>query len=314
MRKILVLRGGALGDFIVTLPALALLRGRWPRARIELAGNATAAALAVKRGLLDAAHSQHEARWSALFRDAPLPSAFAAWLAEFDLVVNYWPDSDGVLAKHFPLRARQTFLSAPAMPTQAPAAAHYCAPLLALDLETREYWYPLAPVVPRGDAGAIPPLPRRATNGPIAIHPGSGSPRKNWPAERWIELIHRLHTPILLILGEAEERWSPMSSSGFPFHVRILQNASLETLVTELSACRLFLGHDSGISHLAAACGIPSVLLFGPTDPIIWSPPAPHVRVLQRGPDLSALSVEDVLAASAEAPSTKIQAPERLQF
>ncbi len=79
--RILVLRGGALGDFLVTLPALARLRQQWPEARLELAGNATAAALAVRQGLLDAAHSQHEARWSALYADAPLPAAFAEWLA-----------------------------------------------------------------------------------------------------------------------------------------------------------------------------------------------------------------------------------------
>src|SRR5438876_493512 len=92
MKSILVLRGGALGDFIVTLPALLLLRKRWPKARIELAGNATAAQLARSRGWLDAAHSQHEARWSGLFGDSPLDVVFADWLAGFDLIVNYWPD------------------------------------------------------------------------------------------------------------------------------------------------------------------------------------------------------------------------------
>ena len=75
MRRILILRGGALGDFIVTLPALAALRSTHPSARIELAGNALAAAVAVSRGLLDAAHSQHESRWAALYVSAPLPPA-----------------------------------------------------------------------------------------------------------------------------------------------------------------------------------------------------------------------------------------------
>ncbi|HEY1111610.1 MAG TPA: hypothetical protein VGE76_23345, partial [Opitutaceae bacterium] len=94
MRKILVLRGGALGDFIVTLPTLAALRARWPEARLELVGNALAAQLAVRRGLLDAAHSQHDSRWSTLFSPSPLHPDFAAWLATFDLVLNYWPDPD----------------------------------------------------------------------------------------------------------------------------------------------------------------------------------------------------------------------------
>src|ERR1044071_6481045 len=118
MKNILVLRGGALGDFIVTLPALALLRQRWPDARIELVGNATAAQLARERELIDVVHSQHEARWSCLFGDASarLPSEFAAWLATFDLVLNYWPDPDGELRRRFPSRSGQVFLGAPAMP------------------------------------------------------------------------------------------------------------------------------------------------------------------------------------------------------
>src|SRR3954465_15700140 len=88
MQKILVLRGGALGDFIVTLPALALLRERWPEARIELVGNTTAAEIGRARGLLDVAHSQHEARWGALFSQDTLPAPLASWLAGFDLVLN----------------------------------------------------------------------------------------------------------------------------------------------------------------------------------------------------------------------------------
>jgi ADP-heptose:LPS heptosyltransferase len=110
MRRVLVLRGGALGDFIVTLPALAALRQQAPTARIELAGNASAAALAFSRGLLDAVHSQHEARWAALYERAPLPADFATWLASFDVILNFWPDATAELANHFPLYPAQIFL------------------------------------------------------------------------------------------------------------------------------------------------------------------------------------------------------------
>ena len=308
MNRILVLRGGALGDFIVTLPALALLRQRWPAARTELAGNATAAQLARHRGLLDAVHSQHEARWSALFDPAPLPRALATWLGEFDLVINYWPDPDGELRRKFPVRGGQTFLCADAMPTLAPAAAHYCEPLRALGLETSDYFYPLEPVALRVSAGTAPPLTQRGT---ISIHPGSGSPKKNWPLENWLELIARLPGPVTVILGEAElPRWSALSSTrshDIPTlpNQRVGDNAlhlitpPLEDLVAHLSRSSLFLGHDSGVSHLAAACGARCLLLFGPTEKARWAPPAPNVRVLQRGPDLSSISVEDVWSAVA---------------
>ncbi len=302
MRKILVLRGGALGDFIVTLPALAALRHRWPAARIELAGNATAATLAVARGLLDAVHSQHEARWSALFGTAPLPTKLAEWLNDFDLVVNYWPDPDGALRRHFPLHAGQRFLTADALPSRGPAAAHYAAPLHALGIVVEEFCFPLAPapVALRVSAAMVPPLTRRAA---IYVHPGSGSPRKNWPLENWLALVPQLPAPVTVILGEVElARWSALSptpSHGTPFQV--LKHPPLEDLVAQLSTAVLFLGHDSGVSHLAAACGARCVLLFGPTDPTVWAPPAPNVRVLRPGRELSAISVEAVRQAAVAA-------------
>ena len=319
MKRILVLRGGALGDFIVTLPALALLRERWPDAQIEAAGNATAAQLARTRGLLDAVHSQHQARWSALFGAAPLTSEFAEWLSEFDLVLSYWPDPDETIRRRFPLRAGQQFLSATAMPRRAPAAAHYCEPLQTLGIEAQGYFC-------RIEAGRItlnPPdrdfraAPERRVEDqlpcPVTIHPGSGSPQKNWPAENWLKLIAELPVPFALILGEAEfPRWSAVSSTGIQddrslFKPRLgdkalhLVNQPLEDLVSHFTRCELFLGHDSGISHLAAACGVKCVLLFGPTEPAMWAPPAPNVRVIRRGPDLTSISIDDVRQVVTEA-------------
>jgi ADP-heptose:LPS heptosyltransferase len=282
MRRILVLRGGALGDLIVTLPALALLRRHWPAARIELAGNAPAAELGRAAGLIDAAHSQHEARWAALYGDAPLPAPLGEWLAGFDLVLNFWPDPECELARRFPLRAGQVFLSAPALPTLAPAAAHYCEPLRPLGLTTADFFVALRPTGPR-------PGPRR-----IAIHPGSGSPRKNWPLVRWIELcvwLEATHRAELLIVSGEAEPAGLLANFGRP-----ARQLPLAELADTLAACALFIGHDSGVSHLAAACGVPCVLLFGPTDPAIWAPPAPHVRVIRRGAEMASISVEAVKA------------------
>ena len=123
----------------------------------------------------------------------------------------------------------------------------------------------------------------------MVFHPGSGSPRKNWPADRWRELIPRLPAPISLVVGEAEpDAWRTFTHPG----VTVLADLSLAKIADYLAASRLFIGHDSGVSHLAAACGVPCVLLFGPTDPAVWAPPAPHVRVLQAGPDLAKLGVK----------------------
>ena len=156
--------------------------------------------------------------------------------------------------------------------------------------------------------GAAAPLlqlfeePQRARRGSlpekqILIHPGSGSPRKNWPQQNWRQLMARLSPPLSLILGDAEQsNWegefvSVPRDDDKPRH---LVNAPLEELVNAFSQCRLFLGHDSGISHLAAASGARCVLLFGPTEPACWAPPAPNVRVLRNRSDLASLAVDAV--------------------
>ncbi|MEX2045445.1 MAG: glycosyltransferase family 9 protein [Opitutus sp.] len=307
MQRILVLRGGALGDFLVTLPALSALRRRWSKARIELAGNATAAVLGRHRGLIDAVHSQHEARWGTLFSDAPLPVPMAEWLESFDLVLNYWPDPGGELRRRFPLRPSQTFLHADAMPAVAPAAAHYCAPLRELGIEVTDFLHRLSPLADPVRAAASPGHPIGQVRNPkpaignrsVALHPGSGSPRKNWPLERWVELCAALEkggrSDLMVITGEADTGAATGLAGAGRRHAHQLP---FETLVDELAASRLFIGHDSGISHLAAACGVPCILLFGPTDPAMWAPRGANVRVIRHGPDLESISVAEVHAAA----------------
>ncbi len=327
--RILVLRGGALGDFLVTLPALRLLRTKWPAAWIELVGHAPAAGLGVLGGYLDAAHSQHDARWSALFAPAPLPSTLANWLGSFDLVLNYWPDPDQTLAGRFPLRRGQTYLAGTAVPTIAPAGRHFCQPLRSLGLTTEDFrsqlpfslkpseGEPVNPgdfekelAAPGATTADVFPSVLDSRQAAIAIHPGSGSAAKNWPDERWRELMARLDAPILLVLGEAERaRWTapmlaPLSSP--PHHHREMADClPLPELAAALRRCRLFLGHDSGVSHLAAAVGRPGVLLFGPTDPAMWAPPGLGMRVIRRGTTLTDISVQDVLDALACPPLSR---------
>jgi heptosyltransferase-3 len=131
--------------------------------------------------------------------------------------------------------------------------------------------------------GATPRIRgRRRKAGFVAIHPFSGSPRKNWPLERFRAVCRSLPKPVEFCAGPEE----PLENA-----VRI---SDLYDLACWLSEADFYIGNDSGISHLAAAVGTPVYAMFGPTDPAVWAPRGPNVRVFHRDP-ITDISVEEVL-------------------
>lgn len=118
----------------------------------------------------------------------------------------------------------------------------------------------------------------------LGIAPGSGAREKNWPAAyfgdvaRWWE--RQVGGRVLAILGPAEaERPEPIHLGT---EALVVREERLGTVAALLSRCDLYLGNDSGLSHLAAALGVPTVALFGPTDPTEWAPQGRHVVVLSQ--------------------------------
>jgi ADP-heptose:LPS heptosyltransferase len=153
---------------------------------------------------------------------------------------------------------------------------------------------------PQDEAEALPLLGRLPERF-LALHPGSGSPRKNWPAQRFAALAERLAAgcPFLVVEGPADERAAaPLRR---PPAV-IARGLSLRGLGALLSRAGLFVGNDSGVAHLAAAFGAPTLALFGPTSAAVWAPLGPRVRVLEApGGALTALEVTAVAAAAGDA-------------
>lgn len=136
--------------------------------------------------------------------------------------------------------------------------------------------------------GRGPAIPRiecpPAARGDFAvIHPFSGSARKNWPLERFRELAGRIGWPVEWSAGPQE----PLEGA--------LRFENLYDLACWLARSRLYIGNDSGITHLAAAAGAPVVAIFGPTDPAIWAPRNQHVHVVYGA--LADVSVSQVLTA-----------------
>jgi len=104
---------------------------------------------------------------------------------------------------------------------------------------------------------------------------------------------------VVFVLGPVElERLAVGVIQGIRGEFETVERAGLIRLAEVLGEARCYLGNDSGVSQLAGALGVPTVVLFGPSDPRVWRPVGPAVRVVEApGGDLTRLGVEEVTAA-----------------
>jgi len=306
VNRILVIRGGAIGDFILTLPALKALRDAYSAAHIEILGYAHIAALAEGRFYADAVRSIEYGALSRFFaRSAELPNDLADYFARFDLIVSYLFDPDLIFQTNLERAGASEIITGPGKLNEEGHATLQLARPMMVDLEL-ELETTSAIIHPSAADRQFADEFLQDFPGPFfAIHPGSGSGRKNWPLPKWVELGNRLLAlpeiagSLLLVSGEADEAQASKLRSTWPTsRIREARGLRLTHLAAVLERSAHFVGHDSGISHLAAAVGTHCILLFGPTDPAVWAPTNPNVRVLRApGGNLAALSVESVLSA-----------------
>jgi heptosyltransferase-3 len=238
MRRLLI-RPGAIGDCILSLPVLEWLQTTetelWvPSAILPLIQFTTNVRSIASTGL-------------DLFGvgDLPAPEGLIQRLRSFDSIMSWYGSN------------RSDFRAAVAA-LQLPFEFHAALPppdstLHATDFFAQQVGAPFG-LVPRIH---VPAVPRRET---IVIHPFSASSRKNWPLEKFRELASHLPLPVEWCTGPEE----PLRGA-----TRI---ENLLELAAWLKGAQLYIGNDSGISHLAAAIGMPVLALFGPMDPRVWSP------------------------------------------
>lgn len=136
----------------------------------------------------------------------------------------------------------------------------------------------------------------------VAVHPGSGSASKNWPVERLATLVERLPSTVgasaLVLAGPADEDAVAQLLARLAPPPLLVRDLPLPELAAALQHADAYVGNDSGPTHLAAMLGRPTLALFGPTDPALWAPRGPRVRVLHH-PPLADLAPDVVLNALA---------------
>ena len=294
-----------MGDFILTLPAVSALRRRWPGAYIELAGYEKSTRLALVTGLVDRLQSLDSARMALYFQgECALPPEEKEYIRSFDLIVSYLYDPEGVLLKHLKDAGAENIIAVSPVEIKLHAAGHFFSALKgvlgdASCLPAKLEWpEPLKQAARRRLAAEV------GKKRVIIIHPGSGSPAKNWPAEKFAALAKKIWNETdfapVIIGGEADDKAMAVLRPLLP-EFNFIVNVPLADIASILSVADGYVGNDSGITHLAAALGIQVVALFGPTDPAIWAPRGKNVLVIKSrlpsNESLAEIGIEDVFLA-----------------
>jgi ADP-heptose:LPS heptosyltransferase len=287
---VLLVRAGALGDLVLLRRAIAALRasGRSP----SLLAPASPAAALVGRGGVEEVLPWDGPEMAALLAGESTSGPVATAIGSADAVVAF-TRSEAALAALGRL-SRRLVARDPTPPAGGPHSSRWLAGALeALGIDSRPEPPPLGfTETERRDAE------RRTHELPVgflAIHPGSGSRLKNWPFDRFADAARRLSPgrPWLLVLGPAE------GDLAQPPGARLARDLPLRALGAVLARAGLFIGNDSGVAHLAAACGTKTLALFGPTDPALWAPVGGPVATLRPSSgNLADLPVDDVAAAA----------------
>jgi len=286
--RILVVRGGAIGDFVLTLPVLFALREA--KFRVSVVGPSVVAPLAVAGGLADEWCSLDGREWAGMFAErGGCDSDLSDWLAGFELVLSYLHDPDGILERNLKRVTMARLVRGAYRPDGIHVVDRLMQPLGELGIEVGVDGFRLA--VPKVE------LPGAGTW--LAVHPGSGSERKNWPEENWRVLMGRvmLETDwkVFLIGGEAELGRVGCLAEGLPPNrICRAENWPLIRVAGALRCCDIFAGVDSGIRHLAEAVGLPGVAGWSGSNLTEWGPLSDGWIVLDH--TKGEAEVEDMLA------------------
>lgn len=262
MRRLLI-RPGGIGDCITCLPAMEQLRTEYTEVWVP-----TAVVPLIQ--FADRVRSISGTGLDLLGLDdgEPLPVHRDA-LSQFDSIFS-WYGANRTEFRHAAARVNRHWQFLPALP---PADSR----LHATDFHAQNLGLPLG-LVPRL---VVDEPPRRQT---IVIHPFSGGTGKNWPLERFRRLASQLPLEVEWVAGPEEE---------LPEAHRF---EDLMGLACWIRGTQIYVGNDSGITHLAAATGIKTVALFGAGTARVWQPRGKRVTLIEASA-VEQIEVEEVLNA-----------------
>src|ERR1044071_1601250 len=215
MNRILVIRGGAIGDFILTLPSLKALRDAYPDAHIEILGYKHIAVLAENRFYAQAVRSiEHGSLASFFAKNSELPAELVGYFASFDLIISFLYDPDRIFEGNLRRCGVENLLCGPAKIAEngGHAARQLARPIEKLGIRVADLTQEI--FLSERDRQFAHEFLRNLSRPIVAIHPGSGSKEKNWPLEKWIELVssksglsraNGVRVSLVVVSGEADK-------------------------------------------------------------------------------------------------------------
>lgn len=290
IKHILIIRPGAIGDVIITLPAFFAIRSHFYNAHIEIMGYASFLEMVKGRFYADTVSRFDQTDISGLFiKDAQLPEYLEKRLHGMDMIISFLLDKDGIFIENLKATGARHVVHYEPFPAHGERIHiidHFLKFLHLIDI-------PFYHDMPRiflqehdryfGDNFIKDRIadPQKML---IAIHPGSGSRQKCWPVESYAELLLWLNKEMavqpLIVSGPSDVEIIEELKVRVKESFILVDHLPLPHLAAVIKRCNLFIGNDSGITHLAAALGTRTIAIFGPTDPSIWGPRGEQVKIL----------------------------------
>ncbi|SLM46299.1 putative Glycosyl transferase, family 9 [Nitrospira japonica] len=290
IRTVVIIHPGALGDVLLAVPAIVNLRRKFPRHEFVLCADRRIGELLRDCGLVDGWMPAQGFGVGQLFGGyVEAGSVMSNWLARCELAVA-WVRDEGEILEEVLRRYVQGTVAVCSPFSPRLSSVHQSDRFWeALDEVARDSVQPVVLQLPRGLRELGRTRLREANLDPdrriVLLHPGSGSRSKCAKAEIFAEVIHGLRRDglgLALLEGPADHATVvEVSRLVREERIGILRDLNLGLLAGVLASADLFVGHDSGASHLSASVGTETITLFGPTVAERWAPRGGHVTVMK---------------------------------
>ena len=293
-RTIVMIHPGSLGDVFLAVPAMIRLRARFPNHRLVLCAEGRVASLLAACGLVDVWAPVQGLDCAGLFvGEGQSTGQVHSWLQQCDLAIGWMKDLDGKLSETLrAIGAREGIVISPF--SSMILARHQRDRFLETINEgpsEDEQNVLLAVTEPVSQLGRAFLEEQGIKIGErlVVIHPGSGSAHKCVAPEILAAVVSAVQNcGAIPVLFEGPADREPIECL-LPLCMNkpiVLRSFDIMTVAGVLAHADLFVGQDSGVTHLAGLMGLRTIALFGPTDPDRWAPRGIHVTVLQGSPCL----------------------------